>query len=167
MYCYRGNRSTNCVDCYQVKESENLYECFQCNKCQNGKYLYNCNNTHTSAFLRACTGCANCLLCSNLVNANYYIGNKQYPKEEYQKKVDEITSDPKKFTALKEEFFRVVNGPIICKDLDNMNSELCVGNELIDCNRCYDCYMMKGCEDSRHAWDNVNYKTSMDNYSGG
>jgi|GEM_PF-5660373 len=28
-------------------------------------------------------------------------------------------------------------------------------------------FMMRGCNDSRFAWDNVNYTSSMDNYSGG
>ncbi|MEI8092453.1 MAG: hypothetical protein WCG98_10250 [bacterium] len=44
---------------------------------------------------------------------------------------------------------------MVCKDLDNMNSENCIGNELIECKNCTDCYMMKSCEDCSHAWDNV------------
>ncbi|MFK7780436.1 MAG: hypothetical protein QM490_04875 [Candidatus Gracilibacteria bacterium] len=166
-YCYRANKSTNCVDCYQVKESENLYECFQCNKCQNSRYLYNCENTHTSYFLYNCTGTKNCFLSYNLVNASYIFLNKVYSKEEYDKKVSEILNDDKKFREAKEYFFNMIECDIHFLNLNNINTEDSLGNELIECKDCINCFMMKGCESCKYSWDNVNYKNSMDTYSGG
>ncbi len=166
-YSYRANKSSNCIDCYQVKESENLYECFQSNKCQNSKYLYKCNNSHTSYFLYNCEWSNNSFLSYNLVNASYNFLNKQYSKEEYTKKLNDILGDPIKFEEAKQHFFSLLKKDIIFRDLDNVNCDDCTWNELIDCHSCTNCFMMKGCEWSKHAWDNVNYKNSMDNYSGG
>ncbi|NUJ98295.1 hypothetical protein HGA92_06015, partial [Candidatus Gracilibacteria bacterium] len=166
-HSYRANRSNDCIDCYQVKESENLYECFQCNKCQNSSYLYKCNSSHSSLFLWNCSGCNNCIFCWNLNNAQYSILNKIYNKEEYKEKKKEIENNRSLLNQMKNQFFELIKGKIVHKDLDNTLSIKSLGNELIECNDCYHCYMMKKCEGSRYAWDNVGYKNSMDNYSGG
>ncbi len=165
IYSYRWNRSTNCVDCYQVKESENLYECFECDRCQNSKYLYRCNNSHSSIFLYNCIGCSDCILCYNLNNNQYFFLNKQYSKEEYKKIEAEIKTNQKKFEEAKQKFFSLIKNEIIHKNLNNHNSENCIWNELINCSNCFETYMMKWCENSKYAWDNVSYKNSMDNYS--
>ncbi len=166
LYGYRNNRSHGCVDCYQVKESENLYESFQCNKCQNSKYLYKCNDTHSSLFLWNCIGCSDCILSYNLNNAQYCILNQKYSKEEYIEKRDELMNSSEKFQEAKQLFFQKINSEIIYQNLDNVMTHNSIWNEMISCNDCYHCYMMKSCEGSRYAWDNVNYKNGMDNYSG-
>lgn len=167
MYSYRANKSSNCVDCYQVKESENLYECFQSNKCNNSKYLYKCENTHTSYFLYNCIGSANCFLSYNQVNANYVFLNQTYSREQYLEKITPILEDPLKFEQARQHFFKMLDQDLLVPHLDNTQCEDCSGNELTACVSCQNCYMMKGCEYCKHCWDNVNYKNSMDTYSGG
>ncbi|MCH2188479.1 hypothetical protein MK079_01460 [Candidatus Gracilibacteria bacterium] len=167
LHSYRANRSSNCTDCYQVKESEDLYECFQCNKCSRSQYLYKCENTHSSYFLYQCVGSANCFLSYNQINANYVFLNQTLSKEQYQQKLDEVLSDPLKFEQAKQHFFSMIKNDISVPALDNSQSQQCIGNELIECQECKHCYMMKQSEFCKYCWDNVGYKNSMDTYSGG
>lgn len=86
--CYYGmgvNKSKNCMDCYRLKESELCYECIDCVKCYNLYYSQDCENCSYSAFLKNCIGVKRSFMCSNLKNKEYYIFNKPYDKETYEK----------------------------------------------------------------------------------
>jgi len=113
-----------------------------------------------------CIGSNNCFLCFNQVNANYCFLNTTYSRDEYLEKVSEIENDPQKFEEAKKHFFKMIEEGVFFVNLDNSNSESCYGNELIECNNCFESYMMKQCENSRYAWDNIDYHDCMDNYSG-
>ena len=54
-----------------------------------GANLPNCNNVYYSFFLESCD---HCIWCVGLKNKSYYIFNKQYEKEEWERIVDEIFS---------------------------------------------------------------------------
>ena len=56
--------------------------------------MYNCSNMW---FSTNCTGCQECLFCSDLVNQSYCIENTQYTKEEYVMKKKQLLSEHHNF----------------------------------------------------------------------
>lgn len=94
--CHYGTSYWSCkdsMDNYSIHDCEKVYECIDCLKCHNLKYSQECSNCMDSAFLYNCRNCSNCFGCVNLRNKNHCIFNKQFSKEEYQKKVADFKLD--------------------------------------------------------------------------
>ncbi len=85
------NKSKNCMDNYRLKECELCYESIDCVKCYNLKYSQDCDNCSNSAFLKNCIGCKHCFMCSNLKNKEYFICNKKYDKETFEKLINSLS----------------------------------------------------------------------------
>jgi len=167
LYSYRPNRSSSCVDCFQVKNCERLYECIECNDCQMSMYLKNCSWCFNSKFLIDCEWCHDCFMCCNLANASYCISNKKYTKEEYEKIMSTLkvlTHEQLKSLVHK---WNLLESKTMYASVSQLKCESCIGSSLVECADCFMTFMMKWCVWSRWAWDNVNYKSSMDNYSWG
>ena len=168
LYTYRGNKSRSCVDCYQVfKGSDLLYECVECICCNNSSYLYFCENCASSSFLYNCKNCLDCFMSSNLRNKQYFFKNQQLSKEEYEKRVSRfyLGSYIIKGKAIKE--FEDLNKKTIRKYLNINNSVNSTGDSIINCKNSFSCFNVKSCENVRYLWDVMDYKDSMDAYSGG
>jgi hypothetical protein len=108
-------------------------------------------------FCKNCTNCESCIWCVNLINKKYCIFNKQYSKEEYEKKSATIDfkSLQKEFTGFKLKF------PV--KHLQNINVQNCVGDLLMNCKNCQDSYVLKDSENCKYSMigeNNVNYQDS-------
>ncbi len=154
--CYYGlgvNKSKNCMDNMQVKESELCYECVDCVKCYGLKYSQDCDNCNSSAFLKNCIGCKNCFMCSNLKNKEYFIFNKKYDKETYEKlmqslsKHSELQKYFKDWEAFKlkfpQKFMHGVQNENVTGDyvVYSKNSEQCFDSmEMRDCKYFYRCF---------------------------
>lgn len=98
--------SSNVLNSSQVRNnSENVYMALGVINSMNifySRYVNNCSD------LRFCTNmvwCHNCMMCDGLENQNYYIKNKEYSKEEYAKKSQEILSQK----ALYPDFFKALS----------------------------------------------------------
>lgn len=159
--------STNCVDCTFVYDSQLCYECIQAYNsyaCRNSMYLDNCTEC---VFCFDLKGCTNCLLCSNLRNKEYCILNKQYTKEEYKKKYDELKLDT--FSGVSNvasiwKKMRIEQG--VYRDMYNINSEHCTGNNIKNSKNCLQCYNATHCEDCSYLYDVLDAKDCHDmNYS--
>ena len=71
--------------------TERLYECQNVGtNSSNMKFSFACKESSDCEFVMTSTNCQNCFGCIGLKNGSYMIFNKQYTKEEYFKKVDEI-----------------------------------------------------------------------------
>ena len=103
--CYLVFGAANYEDCSYASQSLYVTDCIDvdfCKKserCSNSLHLIQCNGVHYSSysegctdswFLYSCRNCNNCVGCVNMRNASYCIFNKQYSKEEYEKKVEEL-----------------------------------------------------------------------------
>ena len=160
-------KSTNCVDCTFVYESVLCYECIQCYNsyaCKNSMYLDNCTDCAFSFDLK---GCKNCILSVNLRNKEYCILNKQHTKEEYEAKLAELNlhshASLKKIQEIWKKI-RIDNG--IYRDMYNVNSENCTGNNIKNSKNCTDCFNATSCEDCTLLFDVLNAKDCHDmNYS--
>ena len=86
----------NCFDLSFSNFCELSYDSVRLNKCYQAFYSQDCDDCHDIWFSRDLAGCSNCIGCVNLRNKNYYIFNKPYPKEEYEKFFEELKLDSRK-----------------------------------------------------------------------
>jgi hypothetical protein len=168
LYTYRGNKSRDCVDCMQVfAGSEFLYECIECLGCNNSSHLYFSENCSGSSMLWNCKNCLDCFMCSNLRNKQYCFKNEQLSKEDYKRKIAEFNSGTFKEKSAALLDFEKLNQKTIKRNLNIVNSQNCSGDNIVDCKNSILCFGVKFTEDVKYLWDVIEYKDSMDAYSGG
>src|SRR3989344_2822093 len=78
------------LDCSFLNHSELCYESVNINKCYQVFFSQDCTECQSVWFSRDLVGCSDCVGCINLRMKKYCIFNKQYNKEEYQKKFREF-----------------------------------------------------------------------------
>ncbi len=86
--CYYGetfHTVRDCIDFLCIKDCELNYETINCTNCYHLQYSRFCENCSDSYFLIDCIGCKNCFGCTNLHQKQYYIYNKPYSKEDYER----------------------------------------------------------------------------------
>ncbi|MEA3399401.1 MAG: hypothetical protein U9R00_02725 [Patescibacteria group bacterium] len=91
--CFYSNGATHlkdCIDTSHCGKSEKCYESFWLSSCSNAIFSSQCENSYNISFCRDCVGCNDCFGCVGLRNKSYRIFNKQYTKNEYQKKIKEF-----------------------------------------------------------------------------
>ncbi len=171
-YCFDGYYYENCmytgigaynkwiVDCIQMELSEKCYETIDSTRCYGSSYLIecnSCNDCHFSAFLNSC---ADCFGCVGLTHKKYCVFNKQYSKEEYFKKVEELKKEkPEKILAQMLELKQTVPHPAS----QQSNNENCpYGNNIHDSKNCFwafNIYYFDNCgyvfngSYARNCWD--------------
>ena len=74
------------LDLYNVMKSERCYEDTFCAGFFNSYFSYDSDDCIDSLFLTSCINLQNCLGCVNLRHKTHCIFNKQYSKEDYEKK---------------------------------------------------------------------------------
>jgi len=92
MYCF-SCWGKNLVDCRLAVECELCYECIDSNRCYNSTFLLDCNNCKDCNFCALCMSCSDCFGCVGLTHKQYCIFNKQYTKEEYLTKLQELRNE--------------------------------------------------------------------------
>jgi hypothetical protein len=90
---YFGNQVIDSRDSFDVAFSEKIefsYDIFECSRANKLFFSSYSNDCVDSSYLINCRNCMNCFGCINLVNKQYYIFNKQYTKDEYQKLIESL-----------------------------------------------------------------------------
>ena len=161
--CFYGNRitaSSNVIDSsfvdnskviYQWIDVENSYSLFysrKCANCSNWYYLYNCS------------GCHDCVACTDLNNQSYCIYNKQYSKEEcqdqYKKIIEQIDSN-----VFDQFRLKLPN-----KASDIINSENAIWDNIYNSKNVYNSFVIYDSEDIKYSHDIYNKMNNcMDCYS--
>ena len=138
----------NCLECSKLISSENCLTCFD------SFFLYNCRNCH------------NCLGCSNLVDKSYCFFNKQYTKEEYEKKINLLKlSNSSNFEKLKNKFRLEIVNTSIRRFANIFRSVNCTGDNISDSKNCkYSFDILKGVEDSKYVIHSLDIKDNHDAY---
>ncbi len=164
--CYYGifmPRNKNCVDSTHVMDSEHCYECVDVDKSYNLAWCQNVKDSSDSRFLYDCHGCRNCFLCVGLRNKEYCIKNKEYKKEEYEKKISEIDfTSHSTVKKLKSEFYEFYkDSPRLYytgQNNENVTSSDNIFNSR-NCSYCFDCNNLEDCKfcgwynDSKDSYD--------------
>ena len=159
---YYMTKSQKCKDCSDgiiVDDCELVYYSVNSQNCYNSHHLINSKGCSDSAYLDSCIGCKNCFMCSGIRNQEYYFKNKKYPKEEYEKLINEKMNTDQN-DLMKE--FTEFNQKIPKKYQNQVNCENCSGNYLRNCNNAHDCYDCINVEDSKYMVGCVNVNDCMD-----
>lgn len=155
LFSYWIQLSKNCLDCNYTHQSERCYELENCFNCFHLRYSQNCRDCSDSGFLDNCSGCKNCLFCTNLRNKEYYIFNRPYSKENYEKEIAKINwSDYQTIEMLKQKF-QVFLKTQPRRHLQIENAENCTGDYIRDAKNCHDvyhCYDAEECAYGEHVW---------------
>jgi len=149
-YCYRVYRSKDNIDVNFAEDIEKCYECVFITKSYNCRNSVRLNNCRDCNFCIDLTGCNDCLLCSNLTHKQYCINNKQYPKEEYEQKLQEYDSGSHNaIEKLKAEFEKLaLESPVKFANLTNC--ENCIGDDMRDCKNVKYGFNTFGSEDCKY-----------------
>ncbi|MCX6807237.1 MAG: hypothetical protein NTZ80_00285 [Patescibacteria group bacterium] len=138
-----------CELCYECSQSSNLYRCLFCRYCQNSNDLYLCEN---------CIGCQNCFGCINLRNKQYCIFNKQYQREDYLENIAVLINDQ---NVLNKTFFKLKMGSPH-RAVINIGCAESMGDNLLNCKNCRNCFMLKDSEDCANFIAGGNNKDCRD-----
>lgn len=124
MYSRLIFNSKHCLDVVSTYESELCYECIDCKKCFNCSFserLQDCIDVHFSFDMR---NSQNCLFSTNGRNMTYCIENKQYTKEEFEKKKAEIFASHESLETAKKRYLELRASAVVkyatstkCKDV--------------------------------------------------
>lgn len=164
MYCSNFNLyNKDCVDCIAIQKCELCYYCVNTRNSFNSKYLYECDGVSDSLFCYDCQGCSNCFGCWNLRHKSYQILNKQYSKEEYEKKLKEISPVTwEDFQGMFEKFKEMIDENAYHKAMYMEKCEKCEGDHLWNCKNIRDSYYYFGAEDVVYSYDGGDIKDSYD-----
>ena len=143
-------KSQSCIDCLQATHSVHCYECYDIEWCTQIHYSNHCSDCSFSSYLDYCHGCSYCYDCDNLRNKQYYIFNKQYTKEEYERILPTIT---------KEQVEQAKQN--IQRESTLVRCENCVGTDIVDSKNCYKCYGGFEAIDSKYL---LNFADTKDCY---
>jgi len=160
LYVFDSFKAVNCADCDCVQLSERLYECVDAFKCYNSAYLNFCSRMYDSFFCWDCTDCHDIFGCTHLKHKQYCIFNRQFSKEDYQKKVAELLKRPAE-ENLKELEKLIERYPVTQTNVTH--SENCdYGNHVHNSKNLYLCFDTVYSEDSGYLYDSQYCKNSFD-----
>lgn len=144
-YSYGINGSKDSMDCYRAGTLELCYEAVDSKNCYNCAFITNSEHCTDSLFLRNCTGCKNCIMCSNLHQKEYHIDNRPVSKEKYEQVKKQLESHTKLEQAAKHfDTFRLKFPQKYMRGFQNENVS---GDYLVHSKNALECY------DSMHLWD--------------
>jgi hypothetical protein len=162
LYLRFSDHNYLCADCDYTYYSTECYGCLDCEKCNRCLFSEKCINSSGLYFCYDMIGCHDCIGCTNLRNKQYYIFNKKYSKQEYEKKLKELNLnnylDLTKFKREVGKFFETQPR----KHLEIINCENSIGNYIRDSKNAYMCYNCKGLEDCKHMINCYYAKDCMD-----
>jgi len=128
---YDSSHTQNLQFCHECLDSDKLYECVECQGCQNSNNLIYCYD---------CIGCSSCLGSAGLRNKKYYIFNKPYSKEEYEKKLASLDLGSFINYQKYKQHFHTISQKAIHRADWNLNTFDCLGNYLIHAKNCFHCF---------------------------
>jgi len=136
-YSYRNIKCNNSSDLVFCFDSDLCYSLINCKKCYKVYYWLNVENSSVSKFLYDCKNVKNCFMCWNLRTKEYCILNKQYTKEEYEKKLWEINFwSRKEIKKLEKHFLEQIQQKALHRANVNINTENVIWNFVYDSKNC-------------------------------
>jgi len=156
-YAYWVQNNKKSLDLYWTTSSELCYENIDCKWNFKSFFIINSINCNSCLFLENCINCEECILSNNLDWKKYFILNKQYSKEDYKNKKEEISENINKY---KKIFYKEI---ISWNNIfDIQNSQNCIWKYIEDSQNCFDCVDIKKSEDCKYCYNVFELKSSMD-----
>lgn len=161
--CYYGfwlYDSDSCVDCDYCQKCELCYDCVDCIECYSVHHSQDCSNCTDCEYCYDCIGCNDCFGCVGLRRKKYFIGNKEFTKEEYEKKMKQFRDEYSQ-EQLWEMLEKVKEKAphYFTHELNNENSS---GDYYYNCRNAYECFDVKQLEDCAYCNNSVELKDCLD-----
>ena len=145
-YARYSRKCTSCSDITFCTECQWCLSCTDCVGCYMTDYSQNCSNCTECQYCTDCYTCENCFGCVGLHRKNYYIFNKKYTKEEYEKYLQNADLKKKAIQEIIEgKLKEITKTPRL--GIHQVNTESCIGDNLSNSKNCYQCYDAFNCED--------------------
>ena len=165
--CYQAD-SKDTVDCMGIfSRSEGIYEVLYSQECFGSKYLQDCSSLINCIFCYDCRGCSDCFMCVGLRNKKYYIKNKKYKKEEYQKIISNYSLDSWTGVNKSKKEFKEFLLKEPRKHSNFINCVNCTGNNLTNSKNSQNVFHIKRVENCKYLENGDTEKDSYDLCVGG
>ncbi|MEK7539453.1 MAG: hypothetical protein AAB595_02345 [Patescibacteria group bacterium] len=143
--------SRDIYDVYYGNVIENVYESINVHKSNGVAWGQNVSDCIDSRFILNCSGCQNCFGCVNLRHKSYHFFNEPLKREEWLKRVSEISGSFLKTEKIKKKFLEFsLKFPY--RNNNNLKVENCVGDYIFESKNCHKCFEVFFCEDMRHSF---------------
>ncbi len=144
-------KSRDVFDVYYADEIENTYEGVSVHKSNGIAWGQNVSDCIDSRFILNCSGCQNCFGCVNLRHKSYHFFNEPLERNEWLKRVSEISGSFKKTEEMKKKFTEFsLKFPY--RSSNNLKVTNCEGDYIFESKNCYKCFELSFCEDIRHSF---------------
>ena len=152
--CFDNAYISNCQWCSNCLDSVNCYETHFSTECAN------CSNSY---FLHDCRNCEHCFACTNLRNKKYCFLNEQLTKDQYEKKMLEITPFSIETIANGKTWLEKIKlNNTIFPEMFGLKNEDCEGNHLYESKNCKVCFDSKKSEDCKYLYTTHGQKNCLD-----
>ena len=143
--------SKDVYDVYYGDEIENTYESVGIHKSNGIVWGQNVSDCIDSRFILNCSGCQNCFGCVNLRHKSYYFLNEPLEREEWLKRVSEISGSFIKTEEFKKKFAEFsLKFPY--RNNNNLKVTNCIGDYIFESKNCSNCFEASFCEDMRYSF---------------
>jgi hypothetical protein len=151
MYGINNDFSDDCIDNSHINHSQRCYNCFWLQSCYQCYFTIMSVESNNLWFCRDCLGCNDCFGCTNLRKSSYFIFNKQYTKEEYQKQLERMKLNT--ISGIKEAREKTrsfwLTQPVKChQGLKNINS---YGSYVTNSKNVRESYIIREGEDIKYC----------------
>ncbi|MBI3334940.1 MAG: hypothetical protein HY001_00370, partial [Candidatus Portnoybacteria bacterium] len=150
-YCEEIDHTNDCMDVSFIGGSELCYESFDLQKCFRTFFSRECENCLDSYFLKNCIDCRSCFGCVNLRHKQYYVFNKSYTKEMYEKELKRLGFDScsyKKIQEFKQKAKKFqTHFPV--KYMHSRHSTDVTGEYIVNSKNTFHAFNVNGAEDSK------------------
>src|SRR3989344_1274326 len=143
--------SRDTFDVYYGDYLENSYECVNVHKSAGIVYGQNISDCIDSRFVLNCSGCQNCFGCVNLRHKSHYFFNEPLSRDEWMKRVSEISGSFLKTEETKRKFLEF-SLKFPHRNSNNLKIENCLGDYIFESKNCYKCFEVSFGEDMRHSF---------------
>ncbi len=164
-YILDGRGMVDCLGCWE--ECDYLYEGVFAERCYHSKYVYYSVALSNCSFCLDCRDCSDCFLSSGLRHKKYYFKNEQYPKEEYEKILQDYQLDTYQGVERAKKEFQSLLYLKPRRFATLRNSTRSEGEYLSNCKNCRDCFLVQKGEDCRYVESSDAPKDSYDLSTGG
>ncbi len=164
MYSNRILLAKDSSDLYVCPKNESCYENVSCKNSYRLMFSALCNECTDSAFLYNCRNCQSCFGCVNLRHKSYCIGNVQYTKAEYEKRLSEIGPWSVSNIAAARRKLEELKSSAIRRYAEIYKCTNVVGDNVEQSKNCYWCFDLAGnAENAKWAhWGSYGLKDSYD-----
>ncbi|MFA6515112.1 MAG: hypothetical protein WCT42_02495 [Candidatus Paceibacterota bacterium] len=161
-YSNNVDKSKQIVDSFNATESEMIYQSINVLKNYKCKYAYWSLNCINCNFILDCNNCQDCFGCVNLQNKTHCIWNKQYSKEEYDKKINELNFGSSIFIEKTIKEFWEISLSYPRKYGRIVNCPKTTGDVIRDSSNCKSLFNSYGSENVNYGYRVVKSKDGMD-----